>query len=47
MSDPLEGKQSEEEVCPQKVDITKMFACFRTVDQVRAVMEETQKIIMS
>ncbi|CAH0045615.1 unnamed protein product [Clonostachys solani] len=47
MSDLLEGRQSEEEVCPQKVDITKMFACFRTVDQVRAVMEETQKILMS
>ncbi|KAM0426450.1 hypothetical protein ACHAPT_008141 [Fusarium lateritium] len=33
------------EVCPRDVDITEVFSCFRTVDQVRAVMMETQKII--
>lgn len=40
------GKQPAE-VCPKVVDITKAFACFRTVDQVRAVMEETEQIISS
>lgn len=33
------------EVCPKEVDMTKACACFRTVDQVRAVIEEAQKII--
>lgn len=34
-----------EEVCPRDVDITEVFSCFRTVDQVQAVVMETQKII--
>lgn len=33
------------EVCPKEVDMTKACACFRTVDQVRAVIAEAQKII--
>jgi hypothetical protein len=35
------------EVCPKEVDMTQACACFRTVDQVRAVIEEAQKIIMA
>lgn len=33
------------EVCPKEVDMTKACACFRTVDQVRAVIEEANTII--
>lgn len=33
------------EVCPKEVDMTKACACFRTVDQVRAVIEQAQNII--
>lgn len=33
------------EVCPKEVDMTKACACFRTVDQVQAVVAEAQKII--
>ncbi len=34
-------------VCPSKVDITSHFSCFRTVEQVRTAIEETQRILES
>ncbi|KAF7557615.1 hypothetical protein G7Z17_g530 [Cylindrodendrum hubeiense] len=35
------------ELCPKEVDMTIACACFRTVDQVQAVIEEAQKIILA
>ncbi|OIW25500.1 hypothetical protein CONLIGDRAFT_497403 [Coniochaeta ligniaria NRRL 30616] len=44
-TESLPADKHPAEVCPKEVDITKACACFRTVDQVRAVIEEAQKII--
>ncbi|KAK1957638.1 hypothetical protein LY78DRAFT_537652, partial [Colletotrichum sublineola] len=44
-TESLPADKHPAEVCPKEVDMTKACACFRTVDQVRAVIEEAQKII--
>ncbi|KAK2026432.1 hypothetical protein LX32DRAFT_622562 [Colletotrichum zoysiae] len=45
-AESLPADKHPAEVCPKEVvDMTKACACFRTVDQVRAVIEEAQKII--
>ncbi|KAK1564203.1 uncharacterized protein LY79DRAFT_573464 [Colletotrichum navitas] len=44
-TESLPAAKHPAEVCPKEVDMTKACACFRTVDQVRAVIEEAQKII--
>jgi len=44
-TESLPAAKHPAEVCPKEVDMTKACACFRTVDQVRAVIEEAQKVI--
>ncbi|KAH6874357.1 hypothetical protein B0T10DRAFT_415467 [Thelonectria olida] len=44
-TESLPADKHPAEVCPKEVDMTKACACFRTVDQVRAVIAEAQKII--
>ncbi|KAH8672237.1 hypothetical protein BGZ61DRAFT_428068 [Ilyonectria robusta] len=46
-TESLPAAKHPAEVCPKEVDMTKACACFRTVDQVRAVVEEAQKIILA
>lgn len=46
-TESLPAAKHPAEVYPKEVDMTKACACFRTVDQVRAVIEEVQKIILA
>lgn len=46
-TESLPADKHPAELCPMEVDMTKACACFRTVDQVRAVIEEAQKIILA
>ncbi|KAM5359566.1 hypothetical protein ACJZ2D_014374 [Fusarium nematophilum] len=46
-TESLPADKHPSEVCPKEVDMTQACACFRTVDQVRAAIEEAQKIILA